>query len=85
MGCLRSYCRECASEHDGQYLCASCLREATAKAPKPKSLGGPAIQIFALAIALVALWCMFMLFGTAILKITAPSHDYVPVAQEDWE
>jgi len=85
MGCSRSYCRECASEHDGKFLCASCLREAAVEAPESRSLGGPVVHAFVLMLSLAGLWCMFMLVGTVMLNVTAPTHDYTIVTAEEDE
>ena len=85
MGCGRSYCRECASEHDGRYLCASCLREAAVEVPPPRRLGGIFVHTVFLLFSLAGIWCMFMLLGANMLNVTVPSHDFTVVTTEEDE
>jgi hypothetical protein len=69
--CVRSFCRECVTEHQQQLLCASCL-EATAR-DKPSTRR--ALRRFvpaALALAgIVFAWFVFYGVGQAFLESTA--------------
>lgn len=75
MGCGRRYCRECASEHDGRFLCAGCLREAAEDAAKPSAVRGLPLQFALLAATLLVLWGGFYALGAVVMNVTAPTHD----------
>ena len=54
------------------------------EAPESRSLGGPVVHALVLMLSLAGLWCMFMLVGTVMLNVTAPTHDYtIETTEED--
>ena len=70
-GCLRSFCRECVTEHRKQLLCATCLQAAAQERQK----GRRALRRFlpaAMALAGMALaWFVFYGAGQAFLESLA--------------
>jgi hypothetical protein len=69
--CLRSFCRECVTEHRSQLLCAACLEAAARDLPSARR----ALRRFlpaALALAgIVFAWFVFYGVGQAFLESTA--------------
>lgn len=81
-GCGRYYCRECASEHDGRYLCLSCLKAATPDDTPRRNVLRPLGKTAALLVALYVLWQSFFNAGYLLLQVPSESHD---AAVQPWE
>ena len=68
LGCGRSYCRECVTEHEGRLVCANCIGKAAAQtggkgawrkaAPAAMIVGG-----FAMG------WLTYWAFGEAVMLL----------------
>ena len=76
--CGGYFCRECVSEHEDRFLCASCLaREAagdeTARPAPPVRLAG----VLRLAAALALLWLVFFAVGQAVLHVPDVFHEEI--------
>lgn len=80
--CGRFFCRECVTEHEGRFLCASCLRARTAiAATDPRAgrwrrallVGGRRAAAFAVSFAF--LWWVFQLFGQMLARLPASFHE----------
>ena len=69
--CVRSFCRECVTEHHAQFLCAACLQSAAEDGPSARRV----IRRFlpaAMALAgLVLAWLVFYGVGQASLESLA--------------
>jgi hypothetical protein len=69
--CLRAFCRECITEHDGRLTCATCLRRSEAPVRSgglARSLTVPALLIG----AVLASWLFFYTLGSSLELMTAP-------------
>lgn len=70
-GCVRSFCRECVTEHQSQLLCAACLQAAAQEHPSTRRIfrrflpAAMALAGFALA------WLVFYGVGQAFLESMA--------------
>lgn len=74
-GCGRFYCRECASEHDGRWLCSSCLGKPQETPTEKRTPGAAIFNVVALAISLAFLWMAFMGMGSMLHSVPTPTHD----------
>lgn len=74
-GCSRFYCRECASEHEGRYLCLSCLKAATPEEKPQRNVLRPLGRAVVLIAALYVLWQSFFSVGYLLLQVPADSHE----------
>lgn len=76
--CRRPYCRECVTEHDGRFLCASCLRKSTgpreARGPRLRWLTVPLHLLVGLAVA----WTVFEFLGLVLLRTPSQWHEGIP-------
>jgi len=73
--CLRYFCRECVTEHEGRVICASCLHK---RLPRPSGKR-PAFRLLAQAVqcflGLIILWLFFYYLGQILLSIPTSFHD----------
>ena len=70
-GCLRSFCRECVTEHQSRLLCAACLK---ARAREEQSRRGLLRRFAPAGLALagfVLAWFVFYGVGEAFLESAA--------------
>ena len=74
-GCGRYFCRECASEHDGRYLCVSCIRAAAPAVSRRRELLRPAMRALLFLGAFYLLWQSFYVAGYLILQVPTATHD----------
>ena len=66
--CIRSFCRECVTEHQSQLLCATCLQAAASERPRTRrSFRRFAPAAMALA-GFVLAWFVFYGVGQAVLE-----------------
>jgi hypothetical protein len=75
-GCGRYFCRECVTEHEDRMICASCLRQATARPGK----SGRAIwlglgRMAALSAGLALAWALFYILGSWLLSLPSNFHE----------
>ncbi len=81
--CSRFYCRECVTEHEGRFLCATCLRARSAAVdPKDPAVGRWRRAVFiggrrgtAFVLSLGLLWWAFQLFGQMLARLPASFHE----------
>ena len=69
LGCRRSFCRECVTEHNGRLLCASCFAAAI---PAAKSRSGSLRKLatpLLLASALLLGWLVYWGFGEVVIGL----------------
>jgi hypothetical protein len=76
-GCLRSFCRECAVDHEGRLLCAACLTLQvvdTGGSVRVQNLGLwlPAMAGFAVA------WTFFYMAGQVLLGVALAWDEWRP-------
>ena len=71
--CLRSYCRECVTEHESRLLCAACLKS-LAQPPRPRRRLWRRLAPSALALAgILASWAVFFACAEAVMTLTDSS------------
>jgi hypothetical protein len=67
--CVRNYCRECVSEHQGRLLCAACLIRVTAgRAPATGGMRKLAPPLMVAAGILLA-WLIYWAAGASLIAI----------------
>lgn len=84
-GCGRFYCRECASEHDGRWLCSSCIGKPPQDTAEKASRGAAVKNGIALALSLLFLWFAFQAVGAMLISVPAPTHDAIVRPQGPFE
>jgi hypothetical protein len=68
--CREYFCRECVTEHDNRFVCASCLRELVKKETAPKaSLSNWLTLPFRLCCGFSLAWFGFYILGRLLLLI----------------
>lgn len=83
--CQEFYCRECVTEHQDRWICASCLQKAGASATprqafRPAALLRPLLALGGLILA----WFLFYQLGDLLLRLPSAFHeglyieDYLP-------
>lgn len=72
--CLRTFCRECVTEHENRVLCAECLAKLTGADEKKRRLAwlAPFLQTVA---AFVVLWGVFYVIGQGLMALPDEFHD----------
>ena len=74
-GCSGYFCRECVTEHEGKFLCSSCLQR---RRPTRRLTGGIGVRVIG-AIAIMAgvsfAWFLFYLLGRILILIPPNLHD----------
>ncbi|MDR2849674.1 MAG: rhomboid family protein [Verrucomicrobiota bacterium] len=79
--CGRSFCRECVTEHEGRWLCASCIAALPGGAPPPprRSVLRAFARLCGAAAASCAwfllLWGFYALFGALAGSVPHRFHD----------
>jgi hypothetical protein len=72
--CQRYFCRECATEHDERMVCSACLRKLS-QADDVQRRVRPFLRLGQFTVALLALWLLFYLIGSALLAIPSEFHE----------
>lgn len=73
--CGRFYCRECINEHQGRWLCASCLRRLTQPAVRPRHWSAVLGRGGAVLAGLLLAWLFFHGVGSLLLHIPSEFHE----------
>lgn len=71
--CRRYFCRECITEHGGEFVCSACLQTLTRRTAKSDGLahGWLVVPVLGSA-ALLAAWFFFYNIGQIVLSFVAP-------------
>ncbi|MBN1983776.1 MAG: hypothetical protein JW795_19735 [Chitinivibrionales bacterium] len=70
LSCGNFFCRECVTEHDGQLMCAGCIRSGPSNATIHKNRFGALMGYgFYCSIALCLTWLFFFSIGSALLRL----------------
>ena len=70
LGCGRSYCRECVTEHTGRLLCAGCIaKEGVADRPRSRRFQGLGMPLAAM-LAFFFAWLVLYGTGAGIITLT---------------
>ena len=73
--CSHYYCRECATEHDGRVICASCLKKL---AEEKKTQLAPMASLGRLAggmTGFLLVWLLFYMIGLGLAGLPSEFHD----------
>ncbi len=73
--CGHPYCRECAVEHEGRLLCASCLAKTRQAATKPERDRARLRRLLAVGAAAGVLWLLFFQLAELLGRIPPEFHD----------
>jgi hypothetical protein len=73
--CRQYFCRECVTEHDQKFICASCLRKSAGKKDFKVSPIRWAIPVFQVAGGVIAAWIFFYVLGELLIQIPPNLHD----------
>jgi hypothetical protein len=74
LGCSRTYCRECVTEHEGRVLCASCLAGAARAGAAPRRFERGR-RAAAAALGLATGWLFFYMLGRGLLLARTTFHE----------
>jgi hypothetical protein len=74
LGCMRTYCKECVTEHEGRVLCRACLA-AAAKGAAARRRGRGLVRGAGAAAGLAAAWLFFYLLGRGLLLARTSFHE----------
>jgi hypothetical protein len=67
--CHEYFCRECVTEHDNRFVCASCLRDLVKKEPAPKATLNWLTLPFRLCFGFSLAWFGFYILGRLLLLV----------------
>ncbi len=73
--CHQFFCRECVTEHNHRFVCASCLRELVLKKTIPKRSFIWLTLPFRLCFGFVLAWVVFYLIGRLLLFVPPSVQD----------
>ncbi len=73
--CHYFYCRECATEHDGRMLCATCLRKMALLTDEKKKLSFNLAALVLSFVSLLSLWILFFLCAKILLAVPSQFHE----------
>ena len=69
--CLRSFCRECVTEHESLLLCATCLQGVAGKRKSNRRLMRQFLPAAMALVGLMLAWCVYFGLGQAFLESLA--------------
>lgn len=70
--CREYFCRQCVTEHDNRFVCASCLRELVGKRTAPQRSLAWLMLPFRLSFGFLLAWVVFYVIGR-LLSFVPPS------------
>ncbi len=73
--CGRCFCRECVTEHEGEFVCAECLATRRRDAGAGRRLFAAFRPAAGLALGILLAWLFFALAGKLLLAIPASFHE----------
>ncbi len=75
--CVRFYCRECITEHQGRVLCSTCLARTRATADKEKR-AGMVLGMARFSGGVFLAWMLFYYIGRALCALPDTFHEGGP-------
>lgn len=81
--CLRSFCRECVTEHEGRVLCAGCLRKQLESSSIDRRRFSWIRTLAYGSIGVIITWLVFFYLGRILLSIPASFHEGT-IWQQGW-
>ena len=73
--CLRYFCRECVTEHEGRMICSSCLRKIVPTEQQRRHPFRGFFRALQMAAGIVTLWIFFYYLGQILLELPASFHE----------
>jgi len=73
--CSQPYCRECVTEHDGRFLCATCLRKLQPVIEQSTRDWSWLARGIHLTLGVLLTWSLFYLTGRLLLRIPSDWHE----------
>lgn len=74
--CGAFFCRECASEHAGRIVCASCLaKQVRTQTQAKRARWTNILRALQLGVSVMLLWVVFHVAGVLLKSIPADFHD----------
>ena len=80
--CGRFFCRECVTEHDGEVVCAVCLRGLSQGQTRRRARWQAGRLAVACAAGLIVTWLSFHAVGRLLLRLPETFHEGVPAHAE---
>jgi hypothetical protein len=74
-GCSGYFCRECVTEHEGKFLCSSCLRRKSGLDRQPTRARGRIAGAIGVIVGVTMAWFLFYLAGRLLILIPPNLHD----------
>jgi hypothetical protein len=74
-GCAGYFCRECVTEHEGKFLCSSCLQRNFAPPRARGQFGGRIAGAFALITGFAIAWFLFYIIGRLLILVPPNLHE----------
>jgi len=73
--CLRYFCRECVTEHEGRVICAQCLRKIVEaeRARRRRAMG--VLGVLAATAGVLIGWAFFALIASRLLSLPSSFHE----------
>jgi hypothetical protein len=75
-GCAGYYCRECVTEHEGKFLCSSCIQRRGAPVRAAGRLGTRVLHSLAVIVGVLVAWFLFYIVGRLLILIPPNLHGY---------
>jgi hypothetical protein len=67
--CHEYFCRECVTEHDNRFVCASCLHDLAKRKPAPEASPNWLTLPFRLCFGFLLAWFGFYILGRLLLLV----------------
>jgi hypothetical protein len=73
--CANYFCRECVTEHEGKFLCSSCLQRRFSPLETTHRAAGWFLTGISMIIGVTVAWFFFYLIGRLLILIPPNLHD----------
>jgi len=83
--CVRFYCRECVTEHEGRVLCATCIAAVSEKRERRPSPFGAVARMLQVFLSILLLWGLFYMLGEGLLTLPSSFHEGTLWQTDVWE
>jgi hypothetical protein len=75
-GCAGYYCRECVTEHEGKFLCSSCIHRRGMAVRSARRFGSRVLTGSAAIVGVLVAWFLFYTVGRLLILIPPNLHGY---------
>jgi len=73
--CRQFFCRECVTEHDGQVVCAGCLKRLALSSLPAGSRFGGLLGFAQCLLGILTVWLFFYFLGRGLLLLPTSFHE----------